>query len=166
MTTTVSAFRLQTLSESEVRQILTWRYAAPYDYYDPPEPTDVEAYISRFSGPDYDFHSVRDEENRFVGFCSFGTDGQVAGGDYEDGPLDLGLGMNPNIAGQGRGSHFVAAIVNYAFRLYQPTALRLSVAEFNERAIKVYRKRGFVITDEFVDLLGTPHLMMQLSSLK
>ncbi len=40
-----------------------------------------------------------------VGFCSFGVDGRVPGGDYPDGPLDVGMGMRPDLtaAAWGRG---------------------------------------------------------------
>ena len=84
-----------------------------------------------------------------VGFCSFGADGQVPGGDYSNEGLDIGLGMRPELTGQGNGAVFFGAILDYALSTFRPEFLRLTVAKFNLRALKLYESFGFKVKDEF-----------------
>jgi RimJ/RimL family protein N-acetyltransferase len=84
-----------------------------------------------------------------IGFCSFGSDGQVPGGDYSDDALDIGVGMRPELTGQGKGADFFGAILGYALGTLNPELLRLTVAKFNLRALKLYENFGFEVKDEF-----------------
>jgi RimJ/RimL family protein N-acetyltransferase len=157
-----SGFYIRPLTRPEARQILSWRYDAPYDFYNPPVTSAPDIVLDRFVSPENAFHSIRDELNRFVGFCSFGLDGRVLGGIYPEGPLDLGLGMRPEETSRGKGRAFFQAIVDFAWGTYQPNSLRLSVAQFNERAIRVYESLGFEHTAEFLEVPSqTPYLIME-----
>ncbi len=49
------------------------------------------------------------------GFCSFGADGQVAGGDYSGQCLDIGMGIWPDLTGRGNGKRYAQAVVSYEF---------------------------------------------------
>lgn len=159
---TQRSFSIHPITRAEAKQILSWRYDAPYDFYNPPEPDDPNPYVEKFLAPERAFHSVRGEQNRFVGFCSFGEDGQVLGGSYPDGPLDIGLGMKPTETSRGYGRAFFQTIVDFAQQQFKANSLRLSVASFNHRAIKVYRYLGFETTSEFVEIPGdTPYLIME-----
>lgn len=146
-----ASYRIQPLTEEEARDILDWRYPVPYDFYDPPEPEDIDALIQEFVDPANGFYGIRDAEYGFVGFCSFGEDGQVAGGCYEEPALDIGLGMRPELIYQGRGTQFFRAIVAYATETLAANPLRLTVANFNSRAIRIYHRLGFEITSQFLD---------------
>jgi RimJ/RimL family protein N-acetyltransferase len=155
-------FQIEPITAAEARQILQWRYESPYDFYNPPDTVDSAPVIAQFLDPANGFFSVRDEKHRFIGFCSFGADGQVAGGTYEVGPLDIGLGMKPEVTSQGRGQTFFAAIMAFAQTHFDPPGLRLSVAKFNARAIRVYQRAGFVVAREFREIpSGRPHLVME-----
>jgi len=65
--------------------------------------------------------------------------------------LDIGLGMKPVFTGQGYGRRFFAAILEFADRTLSPERFRLTVANFNERALRLYRDFGFETSDEFVE---------------
>lgn len=157
-------YKIHPLTRAEAKQILSWRYAKPYDYYNPPEIDDPDGLVAQFVDPINEFHAVRDQSNRFVGFCSFGLDGQVPGGNYAAGPLDLGLGMKPENTSQGFGRGFFKAIIAFAISSYQPPSLRLSVARFNQRAIRVYESCGFKTTAEFLEIpTRVPHIVMEYS---
>ncbi len=82
-----------------------------------------------------------------AGFVCFGAEAQVVGahdaGLYGADALDIGLGLRPDLTGLGLGSAFFAACVDHASRTRSPRSLRLAVAEFNTRAIVVYRRAGF-----------------------
>lgn len=144
---------------------MAWRYAPPFDYYNPPDHQNSEPSINKivdeFVDPDNGFFSVRDEQRRFVGFCSFGLDGRVLGGCYDDSALDIGLGMKPEWTGMGNGTEFFSAITGYALGDLGASTLRLTVADFNERALRLYLQSGFQVVDHFLDALNAvPHTVM------
>ncbi len=82
-----------------------------------------------------------------AGFVCFGKEAQISGardsGLYAHDALDIGLGLRPDLTGQGLGGAFLAACLGHAVRTRDPGALRLAVADFNTRAIAVYRHAGF-----------------------
>ncbi|MFT7091193.1 MAG: RimJ/RimL family protein N-acetyltransferase [Candidatus Azotimanducaceae bacterium] len=152
---------IETLTGEEAGQILSWRYQPPYDFYNPPQQESHEPIVKEFLKPANGFHGIRDDQHRFVGFCSFGHDGRVLGGRYEDDAMDIGLGMKPQFTSQGRGSEFFEAIVQHATNELEAEQLRLTVADFNTRAIRIYARLGFEVKDHFVDFLSSePHTIM------
>jgi RimJ/RimL family protein N-acetyltransferase len=79
-----------------------------------------------------------------IGFCCFGGEARVPGGDYTNPlALDVGLGLRPDQTGGGRGAAFVRAILEEGVRRHNPPRYRLTVAAFNERARRVYERVGF-----------------------
>ena len=107
--------------------------------------------------PELGFHAVTSIDHEFIGFCSFGLDGQVPGGDYALDALDIGLGMKPSLTGAGLGRHFFHAILDYAHGTFAPVRYRLTVATFNARALRLYLQFGFVPTREFLDAHSDVH---------
>ncbi len=89
----------------------------------------------------------RDPAPAVAGFVCFGVQAQVSGardaGLYAEDALDIGLGLRPDLTGQGLGKTFFAACLDHAIQTRQPATLRLAVASFNTRAIAVYRRAGF-----------------------
>ena len=63
---------------------------------------------------------------------------------------DIGLGMRPDLTGNGRGSEFLLAGMDFVQSSFRVDKIMLSVATFNQRAIKVFRKVGFKDMDTFV----------------
>ena len=61
-------------------------------------------------------------------FRSFGPDGQVPGGTYDDSALDTGGGLQPDLVGQGLGHEAVAAGLAWGRARYAPAAFRVTVA--------------------------------------
>jgi RimJ/RimL family protein N-acetyltransferase len=131
------------MTEAFAREILTWRYDPPYDFYNfVIAAEDVEKEIAYFLAPENRFRQVMRDGVPIAGF-SLGLDGQVPGGDYSADALDIGLGIRPDLTGQGLGGEIVAAIVNFAIKLDEPPALRVTIAAFNQRALRVWQKAGF-----------------------
>jgi len=154
MSVTDDNYRLEPLEERHAWDILSWRYQTPYDFYNPPADDHQEHYVRQFLNPDFNFHAVLDACGTMIGFCSFGSDGQVPGGNYSDEALDIGVGMRPEFTGQGKGAAFFGAVLGYALGTLSPGRLRLPVAKFNQRALKLYANFGFEVNDEFHDQLG------------
>ncbi|MFC1927556.1 GNAT family N-acetyltransferase [Chloroflexota bacterium] len=64
----------------------------------------------------------------------------------------LSLGLRPDLTGQGLGEEFVSECIRYAISQYKliKHTIKLAVALFNQRAIKVYQRAGFLETNKTV----------------
>jgi ribosomal-protein-alanine N-acetyltransferase len=118
--------------EETHRELACWRYPPPYDFYD----GDVDPVLNpeRYFG-------VFDERGELVGFYYF---------EPKPPDLDYGLGLRPNLVGQGLGLEFFLAGLAFARERYEPRRVFLHVAEFNERARKVYERAGFEVVSRHV----------------
>ncbi len=132
--------------KSAAREIVQWRYEPPYDIYNLDDSSETINYLL---DAQYNFHAIRDANGDLAGFCSFGVDAQVPGGDYGADALDIGMGIRPDLTGQGHGSDFVAAALNFAQRKFNPDAFRVTIAAFNQRAQRVWEKNGFIPIETF-----------------
>src|SRR5258708_38724571 len=83
-------------------QIVTWRYPPPYDCYDITGAS--AAFIASTEGG---FYALTDAD-KFIGFRSFGPDGQVPGGEYDDSALDTGGGLRRDLTGKGPGREAIS----------------------------------------------------------
>ena len=142
-------FSLTPITHADARAISKWRYDEPYSVYNG-NPASVTSLLE----PRYFYHSVHDEHNDLVGYFCFGEDARVSAGRrlglYErETALDVGLGMRPDLTGQGLGEEFVASGLRFAQNAYAPQAFRLTVATFNRRAISVYERVGFEPVETF-----------------
>jgi RimJ/RimL family protein N-acetyltransferase len=146
-------FTVRAMTEADARVMVTWRYDAPYELYSL-QPEDVDELLD----PAMVYAAVDDGNGELAGFFCFGSSARVPGGEraglYVDKALDIGLGLRPNLTGRGFGVAFVDAGVAYAVRRYQPVAVRLSVATFNQRAIRVYERAGFTPVGRCVSPVG------------
>ena len=135
------------VDEASVRELLKWRYEPPYENYNY-SPEHFERDLAYHLDPVNNLYSMR-IEGELVGYCSFGQDAQVPGGDYSEDALDIGMMIKPELTGQGLGSSFVANVIQQAITKYSPKKLRVTILETNQRAMKVWEKNGFRKTQSF-----------------
>ena len=109
-----------------------WHYQPPYDFYD----SDQEPVLN----PERYF-AVHDDDGALIGFLYF---------ESKDDVLEYGLGLRPDLTGKGLGLDFFRAGLEFGRKRYRPSLVRLFVAAFNERAIKVYERAGFRETGRHV----------------
>jgi ribosomal-protein-alanine N-acetyltransferase len=155
-------FEFRPLDRACACEIVRWRYDPPYDFYN--SVSDDDAALAAMLDPENDYRSVW-RYGSFVGFCSFGPDARVAGGDYTPAALDVGAGLRPELAGHSLGRSFLAAIVAAAVERAGGLPLRATIAAFNMRALRVVGDAGFAQTArfrrdddvEFVVLLRPPN---------
>lgn len=83
------------------------------------------------------------EGGELIGFRSFGPDGRVPGGAYDDSALDTGCGLRPELTGRGRGRAVVTAGLEFGRRRFALAAFRVTAASFNARALRVVTSLGF-----------------------
>lgn len=146
-------FAIKEMNEKHAKEISTWTYNEPYTIYDGDESEEFTKEIT-----DGSYFSVVDENGDLVGYYCYGESAQVPAGKlygvYIEGMLDVGLGMRPDLCGKGNGYDFFVNGLKFAQSKYSSMKFRLTVAAFNERAIKLYEKIGFVKTDTFVRALS------------
>jgi ribosomal-protein-alanine N-acetyltransferase len=128
-------FEFRKMTDEEAQEIAGWHYVPPYDFYDwVSDPDDLAVLLDpRRRWEDY--FSAFDEKGALVGSFKFKRDGKA---------VEVGLGLRPELTGKGLGRGFLLAGLNFARGAFAPEIFRLSVATFNERAIKVYEGVGFV----------------------
>jgi RimJ/RimL family protein N-acetyltransferase len=127
--------------------IVNWRYEAPYDIYDMVSAQageeEIEETVESLLDPRYHYYALFDQGESLVAYCCFGEDGRVPGGDYHLDALDVGMGLRPDLTGQGHGLVYIRAVLDYARQTFTPATFRVTVAQFNRRALRVWEKAGF-----------------------
>lgn len=139
----IALFRIAPLLLEHCREICTWRYPAPYDLYNWRPWELMVSLQEEFADP-----GLRDEQYRAVldtdgGLCGFAQFFPIVG------VTRLGIGMHPSRCGGGQGAAFVTAIAKEARRLHPEHEIDLEVLAWNERAVRAYRKAGFIVTDTY-----------------
>ena len=137
------------INEDDARAMLLWHYSEPYTFYNWAG-ADPEADVRYFLEPVNHFHVLTNEADVLIGFCSFGEDAQVPGGDYSLDALDVGLGMAPTWVGQGLGNSFLAAILAFAQESFAPIVFRATIVEFNQHSQRIFANAGFRPVQRFL----------------
>lgn len=138
----MSSVHVRRAIEADIREFRAWRYPAPYDVYDLGDER-LEDGVAYFMQDDVACHVLIDDAGGVLGYCTFGTDGQVPGGDYTRQGLDIGLGIRPDLIGRGRGAAWIDAVCHFAMKRFAPDRLRVTIAAWNERARAAWESAGF-----------------------
>ena len=135
------------MTEEYAKQISHWTYEGEYSIYSfqPDEETLAELLDGSY------FACTLGQE--LVGYFCFGASATIPTipgsvslpqGDF----LDFGLGMRPDLCGQGRGKEFMQAGLLFGKQKFHAASYRLAVAAWNKRAQHLYQKMGFVTACE------------------
>jgi [ribosomal protein S18]-alanine N-acetyltransferase len=154
-------FTFSLMNEADALAISTWRYEAPYDVYnvgnDGEEQPDITECLDRRSP----YYAVRNDTlsggqviitGELVGYFCYGTAGQPWEESkpalyVDDKIMVIGLGIRPDLTGKGMGLSFVNAGLDFAREQFAPSAFRLYVLSFNQRAMRVYEQAGFHVVE-------------------
>jgi len=126
---------IRPMSQADAEAIAAWRYPGEYAFYDADaDPEDLDELLHRRG------------DGRFAAVTA---DGGLVG-HFQlkpgDGAVELGLGLRPDLTGRGLGASFLDQGVRFVRERHGPVRITLAVAAFNERAITVYERAGFVET--------------------
>ncbi|MDQ0430314.1 RimJ/RimL family protein N-acetyltransferase [Planomicrobium stackebrandtii] len=136
------------MNKETAQEILSWQYEPPYDFYNN-ESCDSE--LAELLNKAY--FTVLNEKEETVGFFCTGESAQVPSGNryevYKEQCIDVGLGMNPALVGKGNGEEFGLFILHSIEETHHQLPVRLTVAAFNKRAIRLYEKLGFTLDKRF-----------------
>lgn len=127
--------------EKDSRDISTWKYEGIYSFYDNDKTEMKQQWASNIHKED-DIFAMYNENNELIGNCSFDYD-------EEDKKYMVGVQMRPSLTGKGMGTEVISSIIEFGKKTYSFDELYLLVAKFNERAIKIYKRLGFEVTEEF-----------------
>jgi [ribosomal protein S18]-alanine N-acetyltransferase len=144
-----AAFTFRPLTRSDAETIFSWRYPAPYEPYNLDARPLSEA-IAPLLDPELRYYAVLDNEGELIAFRCFGSDAQVAGGDYSVDALDMGGGLRPDLTGRGLGRSVISAAMSFACQKFHPKRFRTTVASFNVRALRVCLELGYLSNSEFM----------------
>jgi RimJ/RimL family protein N-acetyltransferase len=138
------AYHFRRMDRDSAAAIAAWRYGGVYALYDG-DPAAIDSMVD----PENRYFAAFDESGGLVGYCCFGQDARVRGGDYAADALDVGAGLRPDLTGQGQGPGFLAAVMAVGRREFGPSRFRATVAAFNHRSIRACQRAGFTITARF-----------------
>lgn len=136
------AYNFSVLTQEQAEDIaFNWHYDGEYSFYDmEADKEDLDEFLNPEERGNSTFSVTK--ENELVAFISLS---EVA-----DGTFDMGLGMRPDLTGKGNGLEFLRAGIDFIQTEYKPEKVTLSVATFNQRAIKLYGKVGFKDVETFL----------------
>jgi len=140
----VMSFVFRPLSWGDALDVARWRYPPPYQMYDLSRaPLLISVALHRLLAPigRMGFYAVSSAGDPLVGVFSFHKLGRT---------VELGLALRPDLTGRRIGLGFVEAGMEFARANFAPAQFRLDVALFNQRAIRVYERAGFVRGPRFV----------------
>jgi ribosomal-protein-alanine N-acetyltransferase len=113
-----------------------WRYDGRWSVYDQrADDAAVDAFGRRAV--------VSADDGRLIGFYCVGADARVPGLVADAAVVDLGLGMAPELVGQGHGVQFAQTVLDDVGRRLLPTPLRAVIQTWNTRSLALARRLGF-----------------------
>lgn len=133
-----ASFRFRPLGLRDALVASRWRYPGDYAMYDLAlAPLLVAALLrgplASLSGVSY--YAVAHERDPLIGVFSLTQRGD---------DVEIGVGLRPDLNGRGLGLPYLLEGLEIARERYRPRTFSLHVATFNQRAITVYTRAGFV----------------------
>lgn len=150
----MTTYHFHPMTKEQAAIISTWKYEGIYSLYSMDGgDEDINEMLEE------EFYYTVDDENELIGYICIGSSARVPGGYaagiYEDEQaIDIGLGLRPDYTGQGKGTVFLSQAMDYIRKQKRGEKIQLVVAAFNERAIKVYERSGFVRGISFTSKIG------------
>ncbi|WP_010199910.1 GNAT family N-acetyltransferase [Bacillus sp. m3-13] len=148
-------YKFEKMTQEQAEEIAhNWHYDGEYSFYDmEADEEDLAEFLDRKARGNSMFAVMIEDE--LIGFFNVS---QAAANVY-----DIGLGMRPDLTGNGRGMEFLHAGMDFVQSRFTVDKITLSVATFNKRAIKVYRQVGFKDMDTFMqDANGSTYKFLRM----
>lgn len=142
-------YNIKQMNYDNAKKISKWIYQDSYSIYSMDGSDDcIKELLEGL------YYSVTDNKDNIIGYYCFGEAARVPAGKqfgvYDNNDIiDIGLGISPNLCGMGLGYDFLRNGLDFAQNQLSAKGFRLTVASFNQRAVKVYRRVGFQIAASF-----------------
>lgn len=130
------------MTKESASEISQWTYPGIYSCYS--FDGSNETLTELMNG---EYYVASDNNNKVLGYICIGKSAQIPTLEkdiyIDETVLDIGLGLNPALCGNGFGSKFLEDGISFTKQKFNASDYRLTVASFNQRAIKVYERIGF-----------------------
>ncbi len=133
-------FTFTPIDEESAEVVRSWDYEADYVCYDTEKNRISIDQVIRHRR--FTCFVVMDEAEEPVGFLAAAFD--------SDGIMEMVNFLNPDYVGEGIGQDFISECSDFVVEHfdYDKAAINLVVEPHNKRAVKVYERAGFFISDE------------------
>lgn len=98
------------------------------------------------------YYSIRDKDGKLIGYMGIKNKNFFRKSSF------LGIVFDPDLVNRGYGTQALKLFLPYYFKELNMKTLYLEVAEFNERALKLYKNIGFVEDGYYLDLFSIQDL--------
>jgi [ribosomal protein S18]-alanine N-acetyltransferase len=133
-------YEIRPMTAADAEAVASWHYPGEYRFYDADQdPGDLAELLDPAQWGTRYF--AADAAGRLAGYVVF---------KHDDGELELGLGLRPDLTGRGHGAGFLDAVLRAAAERYGAAPPTLAVAAFNRRAITVYERAGFRAVERYL----------------
>jgi ribosomal-protein-alanine N-acetyltransferase len=132
-------FEFKPMNELYANEVVSWKYEGEYSVYDVDKnKTDIDDLLN---SEEYHCFVAVDDYDEPLGFLECTFDEEV---------LEIANFLRPDLTGKGIGADFISACIDFSIEHFDYTgdSVKLIVQNFNRRAIKVYERIGFVVTQE------------------
>lgn len=155
-------YKVVPMNRIYAKEIISWRYEGDLAIYNL---DDNEETLTEILTKDY--YGVIDGKENLIGFFCTGDAAIVPYGKqfnvYDDTNfLDIKIGIKPELIGKRKGFPFVKFCLDFLKKNDKVRQFRLTVGDFNKKAISVYHEVGFIISNYFQSESGSYYLVMTL----
>jgi ribosomal-protein-alanine N-acetyltransferase len=128
----------------EAAEACRWTYDAPFGRYDGDPAMVAIMLLAPEDGSGYYALAEPEADGAVVGFCCYGAEARIPSQTEEAETVDIGGGLRPDRLSQGLATAMLPSICTLALARWAPKRLRVVVASFNERSLRLCRSAGFV----------------------
>ena len=128
---------LSPITEQDKKEICYWRYEGVYSVYNLPSYAELKDSHVAFMHPEKEKnYYVFRKHDKLIGYVNILE--KPTG-------IFIGIGIAPNLCGQGYGRQILSEAVTISKELYPQKVPYLEVRSWNNRAIQCYKSAGFQI---------------------
>ena len=133
--------KLENFTEAYAKEICNWKYDGEYSIYNYPSWNKVFSdnwAITIDEKRKKEFYALVDEYHNLCAYIRLQDKSEY---------VLIGVGVKPSLCGQGLGNKLMEMAKQQCNKLYPNKTIVLEVRSFNERAIKCYKKAGFIVKE-------------------
>ncbi len=138
-------FEVKRMTLDNAIAVSRWKYSEPYKMYNICDGKERD-YIDSFTDLRNNYFTLHFGEILVAFFC-IGSDSRVPGGDYSVDAIDIGLGIAPDCVGRKISREVIPRVLE---ECRHGKVWRVTIAEWNLRAIAAWRRFGFTKTMDFL----------------
>jgi len=141
-----SALAVRAMTDDDAVVVAGWRYTGDWSVYNLESDRALVDQLACYNSVLLD--------GELIGFCCIGEAARVRGLPDDPAIVDIGMGMNPTLVGQGHGKSFGQAVLSYVKDTHPDRSLRAVVQMWNDRSLRLTRSLGFEDAGELTVVQG------------